>query len=313
MGNLFKIALYSDFSMYPLWVYEWALPQEHYFDKASFPVTIVWVVLGGQKEVEIGDVRYNVKRGDVVIIPPLVPRRSDPPGSRKQPYSIQPDQEPFYYITCGASIQIGSLDFVRIYQLPAVVHVDDPEAWASLEGHTKQLLADSDRLLTQLNLNTAFELSTTEKTYHLDSKQTVATLSVLGTFHEWFRQLLYAIHPSMPEEPLQIDPRILEVCEFVRQNLPAKLTASILAEKIHLSDSHLRLLFRRTFNISPMGYVRRVRMQQARELLLNSDYRIQDVGKLVGYDDMSLFSRCFLKSEGISPSAYRSLHSQGRG
>jgi AraC-like DNA-binding protein len=310
MGNLFKIALYSDFSLYPLWVYEWDLPCDHYFEKASFPATIVWVVLGGKREVEIGGTRYIIKRGDVVIIPPLVPRLSCPPDPR-QP--LKPESERFHYITCGLNIRIGSLDFVRIYQVPTVVHVHDRQAWEALEHRTKQVLADSNELLQQLHLNTAFELQTTEKTYQLNTEQTAATLSVLGAFHKWFLNLLCAIQPSLPDQPLQIDPRIHEVCEFVKINLPNRLSASMLAAKVHLSVSHLRLLFRNTFNISPMGYVRRVRMQQARELLLNSDYRIKDVGRLVGYNDMSLFSRCFLREEGISPSAYRLQQKQGRG
>ena len=57
--------------------------------------------------------------------------------------------------------------------------------------------------------------------------------------------------------------------------------------------------------MTPMQYITAIRINTARELLKNTDYSIQEVSALSGYDNPLYFSRIFRRHTGYSPSRYR--------
>jgi YesN/AraC family two-component response regulator len=65
-------------------------------------------------------------------------------------------------------------------------------------------------------------------------------------------------------------------------------------------------MFKRTFKSSFTDYLSSVRITQAKSLLRDPDLTVKDVTYRVGYIDPNYFSRVFKKSEGMSPSEYRS-------
>jgi AraC-like DNA-binding protein len=80
---------------------------------------------------------------------------------------------------------------------------------------------------------------------------------------------------------------------------------SNLARHIYTSESHLRMLFRKTLGISPMDYLQQERMRRTRELLLNTEYSIKEISEKTGFANQNIFSRAFVNLEGISPREYR--------
>ena len=72
-----------------------------------------------------------------------------------------------------------------------------------------------------------------------------------------------------------------------------------------LSVSHFIRAFQAENGITPKAYLARVRINNARELLLHTDMKVGEVGKLCGYGDPLYFSRMFRKAMGVSPSEYR--------
>lgn len=63
--------------------------------------------------------------------------------------------------------------------------------------------------------------------------------------------------------------------------------------------------FTRIKGISPTKLIIQLRLNQARELLTQTDMRLKDIAEAVGYYDVSYFSRVFKEREGISPGSYR--------
>ena len=57
--------------------------------------------------------------------------------------------------------------------------------------------------------------------------------------------------------------------------------------------------------VSPMTYVRQVRMRKAQALLMRPRARVAEVGAAVGYSDLYHFSKAFKQSVGMSPRNYR--------
>ncbi len=63
--------------------------------------------------------------------------------------------------------------------------------------------------------------------------------------------------------------------------------------------------FRLAMGMPPMQYITSVRLNRARMLLESTDYPIQEIGAMVGYDNPLYFSRIFKKQMGEPPSRYR--------
>lgn len=78
-----------------------------------------------------------------------------------------------------------------------------------------------------------------------------------------------------------------------------------LAKAEHLSVSRYNFLFKRQFGISPTKYILRLRMNCARDLLVNTDLSVKQIGLVSGYNDSHFFSKTFKEFMGMSPSEYR--------
>ena len=84
------------------------------------------------------------------------------------------------------------------------------------------------------------------------------------------------------------------------------LSVSKLSQLCDISPQYLRRLFRDVLGMSPIEYVRQLRLSRAAELIDSGLYAIHDAAALSGFLDDSYFSREFRKAYGISPTQYKS-------
>lgn len=91
----------------------------------------------------------------------------------------------------------------------------------------------------------------------------------------------------------------------LRERLAEPWTLSALAEEVHLSRSQLVRSFDTTAGMSPMAYLRQIRVQQMARLLCSTDLPIAAVARSVGWADANYASRCFHTHYGISPTEFR--------
>lgn len=72
------------------------------------------------------------------------------------------------------------------------------------------------------------------------------------------------------------------------------------------NDDHFRRRFKRAMNETPLEYLTNLRLNRARDLLLQPDYHsIEQVALSCGFSDSFYFSTCFKKHVGCSPLRYR--------
>lgn len=81
----------------------------------------------------------------------------------------------------------------------------------------------------------------------------------------------------------------------------------LLAKNNKISIDHFRHIFKKTYNISPLQYFHKAKINYIKNLLHNSNYSIGDIAALLGFNDLNYFSRFFKKHTGISPSEYRKM------
>jgi AraC-like DNA-binding protein len=102
-----------------------------------------------------------------------------------------------------------------------------------------------------------------------------------------------------------MDPRIAHVISSMERDLDGSLTIGALADAVNLSPSRLTVLFKRETGVSPVRYLRALRMERARLLLERTFLSVKEVMAFVGVNDPSHFTRDFSRHYGIAPSRLR--------
>jgi AraC-like DNA-binding protein len=104
--------------------------------------------------------------------------------------------------------------------------------------------------------------------------------------------------------------RILESMQLIREQHAEKLSVEGLARKAGMSLSHYAHRFRAIARVSPMRYVREVRLDRARNLLLVNGARAGEVGMSVGFESPAHFAREFKRRFGVPPSRSAALETR---
>ncbi len=96
--------------------------------------------------------------------------------------------------------------------------------------------------------------------------------------------------------------------EYIESHLSSKLGIKELSEVVHLSESHLRMLFRTEMKI-PLGhYLAGKRLDFAQYRLIHSDMTLQEIAAGCGFANVFVFGAFFKKNTGISPMKYRKMN-----
>lgn len=103
--------------------------------------------------------------------------------------------------------------------------------------------------------------------------------------------------------------RLAPVLSFVREHLARPLSIDDLADAAHLSRSRFHAYFRQHMRVSPMDYVKRVRLTEARQLLLATDQPIYAIAEATGFSSAYHFSREFKRFAGAPPVDFRRQNS----
>jgi AraC-like DNA-binding protein len=98
------------------------------------------------------------------------------------------------------------------------------------------------------------------------------------------------------------------VLEYVRGHLSEPLTVADMADLVNLSPSAFAHLFRDVTGRSPYQFVKEMRLDRARELLVDGDFTVARISKDVGYASVSHFISEFRGRFGVTPRAYYDAH-----
>ena len=103
-------------------------------------------------------------------------------------------------------------------------------------------------------------------------------------------------------------PKLSQVIQMMEQNIEEPISPSILAKDVGMSTRQLERLFRRYLNRSPKRYYMELRLQKARNLLMQTDMTVINVALACGFASPSHFSKCYRSHYNTTP--YRERGSQ---
>ena len=96
-------------------------------------------------------------------------------------------------------------------------------------------------------------------------------------------------------------PKLSIVIQMMENNIEDPISPSILAEDVGMSTRQLERLFRRYLNRSPKRYYMELRLQKARNLLMQTDMSVINVALACGFASPSHFSKCYRSHYNTTP------------
>jgi AraC-like DNA-binding protein/ligand-binding sensor protein len=202
--------------------------------------------------------------------------------------------------TCFAGVHVAAVP-IKIHQ-QVVGYLQTGEVL--MEAHTVEKL----ELATRQLLDWGIKLDAEELKMLMDTspilspKQYEAVLKMLEIFAKHISELAARISviPEMTEPDA-----IRKSREFIRENSDDRITLDQVASVANMSASHFCRVFKKATDMNFSEYVARVRVERAKDMLMESNYTMTHVAYDTGFNSVTDFNRTFKKITGETPSGFR--------
>jgi AraC-like DNA-binding protein len=226
----------------------------------------------GVGEFRISESKFTLSANEGILLKPHAPHFYTP---LTHPWST-------WYITFGgsqASAIINALDLAK----STVIRWDHSSPLSTIHKRIRKL-ANQQLAFTGLDSSSTLYrfLMDIKKFGHADNKRS------LSHYHE----------------------RLLPLIRYLENVYDdAAIGLNQMADHMHVSPQHLNHLFRAATGMSPYQFLIHMRIQKAKELLINKEsLTVKVVASQVGFLDSSHFVSTFRKLEGITPEQFRNLY-----
>jgi len=208
------------------------------------------------------------------------------------------------------------------------------------EGYLQKMILAKDRLAVNAYIedlfvnNIAIEQVTSDVIYHLSIKLALALQNIINEFkltkknklknlaeviEELFRAdelsdikgifllEIIEIMECINIEDSQYTPVVRQILSDVEHNYREDMNLKTLANAYNMNTSYLGQLFQKEVGCSFSQYVTNIKNSKAKDLILKTNMKINDIAKEVGYTDASYFYRKFKQCYGTSPASLREM------
>lgn len=110
-------------------------------------------------------------------------------------------------------------------------------------------------------------------------------------------------HLQVESSAVDIDMKSLQ--KYIERNYMRDISLDQIAEKYNTSTSYLSKLIKNSFGENYIDYVTNLRIQKAKELLLNTNKTIREISVETGYNSQTYFCKVFKRNVGVNASEYK--------
>ncbi|WP_127579731.1 AraC family transcriptional regulator [Paenibacillus koleovorans] len=231
-------------------------------------------VLDGAIRVEYGDGRVDLRRGDLFCLYP---------GKSYCYYRLSPEHEP--------PLQLR---------------------WLALDGPKVKSLLELTGLTSEAPfLHNAYNTSVEETLERLyEALKAVATVRTALSLElqSLLLKLLAQLIPDVASDKQTASDGygwIRRCVDYMELHALEGITVQQVAHYAGLHRSYFSDTFARQVGVPPADYLRQIRMNKAKQLLLDTDASVSEIALTIGYPNLYSFTRAFKQYFQISPSAYR--------
>lgn len=186
----------------------------------------------------------------------------------------------------------GSIAFLKDDYLCAIVYGPDEQACASAAENLAKGCAD----VVEKTLARPFN-------YVIDADLLQSTQEIPEAFQRCRTKL------AMPHRDQQTEDSLIDkMKEYIAAHCGEELTLDAMSEIFAMNPTYFSSFFHQKTGVKYKDYLTRVRMTEAKRLLLQTDLKVYEISQRVGYADVRYFSQTFTKATGVLPKDYRSNH-----
>lgn len=233
------------------------------------------IVLKGKGKHQIENACFDVKTGDVFMIPPMTVHA--------------------YFDTEGLDVYhiLLQKDFIRNNQresanIPGFIQLVEIEPFLRQHFSSEMFLHLSHSQMIQLKSDVDFIDDS-----NLDMEEMTALKNhTVWKILYWFSALLFKQMYKVDEKKLnKYDIEIIKIIEYIHQNYAEKITIDLLCKKSFLSRSTFLRNFCNICECTPMEYVNRYRCKKALEMMTNTCFSKTEIAHYCGFYDLSHMER----------------------
>jgi Response regulator containing CheY-like receiver domain and AraC-type DNA-binding domain len=162
----------------------------------------------------------------------------------------------------------------------------------------------------QVSHDFAFILSKVEETVreeYMEFKNSNTRFLASRTFPELMRIFEDAINNLTLLVARQLNNLdiITEILQYIETHYQEDLTLKSVSERFGYNSAYLGKKFKKKSNTTFLGYLEKIRMEKAAELLSNSNLMVYEISDRVGYKNVDYFYKKFKSFYQISPNEFR--------
>ncbi len=167
----------------------------------------------------------------------------------------------------------------------------------------------SSLLLSQLNRSGLQEISEDSDRLHRLTRYDAfpSWVDTIAFFRETAAALFAHRRKMQADRGLEI---VGKVEDFVARHLSEDLSLNRLGQAVYLNPAYLSRLYKQLTGVGLSKYVNDYRNLKAKEMLLNTAMKVNEVAAALGYNSALAFIRFFKKQNDMTPQDFRSMRSQ---
>ena len=217
---------------------------------------------------------------------------SDSMYSKKHNYSINEENKLYNYL-------IGCYKEDAINLLNSIIEKNQKENPS--EAFMKSLYLSIYNTISRVAVEKSLALNEIMGLEYIDVDSDINTLS-LSKFNVYIYKLVNKLlATSKPSNKLDIN----LITDYIKNNYQQDIYLEKIATVFNISDKYLSRIFKDTLGMAFHDYLSQIRINQSKNLLLETELSVVKIGEMVGFSTHSTFFRVFKKYEGINPTQYR--------
>jgi AraC family L-rhamnose operon regulatory protein RhaS len=100
---------------------------------------------------------------------------------------------------------------------------------------------------------------------------------------------------------------VRRICGYLERHYHQKISLPSLSKLFNISIRQMNRLFKKETGLSVIETVHQIRIDRAKQMLLETDEKVIVIAAMVGYENPAFFSRLFTRLTGSSPGKFRSM------
>ncbi|MCI0767800.1 helix-turn-helix domain-containing protein [Bacillus sp. TL12] len=139
--------------------------------------------------------------------------------------------------------------------------------------------------------------------------QTLEELTTTNDVKNLMANALYDFTDRVQESIKQKYSKPINICQdYIFNHLYTDITLSKLADILNMNPRYLSSLFKKEVGIPLSEYIQRTRVEEAKNLMLFTNYSLSEIYTLLNFQDQSYFTKVFKKFTGMTPKQFKSQH-----